>query len=66
MVGRKERREIAATVDDAHDLDSGVADAIEDHGRIDNDRSDAGDKLVARDAHLRKLRQIGSGAIDVA
>ena len=55
MIGRKERREIAATVDDAHDLDSGVADAIEDHSRIDNNGSDAGDELVAGDARLRKL-----------
>lgn len=52
-IGREERREIAATVDDAHDVDRGGADAIEEHGRVHDDRSDTGVELVARNARLR-------------
>lgn len=61
----EKRREISASINDAHDFNGCLPDAIEEDGRVDNDRSDAGDDLVARHARFRKFDQMGGSALDV-
>ena len=64
-IGGEARCEIAPAVNDAHDLDRGVGDAIKQHGRIDDDGSQAGDKPPATASVERGVEERADSPFDV-